>query len=245
MSNLSKIVFATILLLVISCTKEDTKDYVPADTGDIELSVSHKVDNQILVFDTIRYQNAAGNKFSVTRLQYYISSCRFHKADGSSLLINNITYVDARDGISTIHFTGVPVGNYTGISFLIGIDSAQNKSNALPDTENNINMAWPDVMGGGYHFIKLEGHYLNTLNAEKGFTVHLGTYPALVTHNILNATITIVKNQTSTHQLVMNINEWFTAPYNYNFNTDGNYTMGNGPLMDLIKNNGKDVFTIY
>ena len=34
-------------------------------------------------------------------------------------------------------------------------------------------MAWPDVMGGGYHFLKLEGHYKKD-SLLAGYAMHIG-----------------------------------------------------------------------
>ena len=41
-------------------------------------------------------------------------------------------------------------------------------------------MAWPTAMGGGYHFMKVEGHYLDTSNTIQGFAIHLGKNNNLV-----------------------------------------------------------------
>ncbi len=243
----SKLLLITSLIFafLVSCKKDEDTIYKPIDTGELKIALGYHIDNKNLVYDTLQYQNAAGNKYSVTRVFYYISNLRLYKSDNSSNPIQSVTYVDAAKNNSEIRISGIPVGDYNAISFSIGLDTAYNKSNALPETVDNINMAWPDEMGGGYHFLKLEGHYLNASNQEKGYTVHLGTNAALVNHNKLIANIAITKNQTTSIGLKMNINEWFTGPYNYNFNTDGNYTMGDVILMQKIMNNGKDVFTIY
>ena len=241
----SCIVMLTFLVLFSACKKDTesvTQSAVP--TGSLTLNLTHKIDNGSLTYDTIKYQNAAGNKFSVTRLFYYISGVKLYKADDTYSIVQQANYVDASNANSTFTLTNVPTGSYTNISFYIGIDTVHNLTGTLPETMENINMAWPPEMGGGYHFMKLEGHYLDGNNVERGYTMHLGTSAALVSHNKLPVSLTINANQTSSLNLQMDINEWFTHPYNYNFNTDGNYTRGNVPLMQLISNNGKDVFTI-
>lgn len=231
------------LLLMTACEKDPDANPIIVPTGNIAITVHYRIDGMPLQYDTMRYQNQAGNKYSVTRLFYYLSGFRYF---GSSVnaASDSVYYMDAAQGSVTITMQGIKTGTYSGFDFLIGLDSSVNKTGALPDTYENINMAWPDVMGGGYHFMKFEGHYLDGGGLEKGFTVHLGNNPYLVRHQLMNKDFSISEGQTTQLDITMNLNEWFTQPYNYNFLTDGNYTMGNGPLMQLISNNGKDVFTV-
>lgn len=237
-------IFLIAAFFLVSCEKTDPGENKPVTFGSVSVQVNHLVASQLLRFDTILYQNAAGNKYSVTRLHYYISGIRFYQSDRLVHTDRGVYYVDASSAAATIALKNVPASSYTGLSLLIGLDSSQNISGSLPAVIEHINMAWPDEMGGGYHFLKLEGHYLNNANAEKGFTVHLGTQMALVRHSLITKSFTVNTNQQTSLSLEMNINEWFENPYLYNFNTDGNYTMGVGPLMQKISNNGKDVFTL-
>lgn len=226
-----------------SC-KNDKEERDFLSTGNVQLNITHEVDDVALLFDSLIYQNAAGNAFSVTRLQYYLSDAVLKTANGNTVFTKGFHYIDATRGDENITLQNIPAGIYTSIQFLIGLDSVTNQSYSLPNTLDNINMSWPDVMGGGYHFIKLEGQYLNTNGAPKGYAVHLGTNAALVRHQPLNILLTVEQNKTSQLTLAMNINAWYTQPYNFNFNTDGNYTMGIPELMQIIRNNGKDVFEI-
>jgi hypothetical protein len=224
-----------------SC-KNDKEETDFLSTGNVQLNITHEVDGEALLFDSLIYQNAAGNYYSVSRLQYYLSNAVLKTATGKTVFTKGFHYIDATRGDEKITLPNIPAGTYTSIQFLIGLDSLTNQSYNLPNTLDNINMSWPDVMGGGYHFIKLEGQYLNTNGAPKGYAMHLGTNAALVRHQPLNILLTVEQNKTSQLTLAMNINAWYTQPYNYNFITDGNYTMGIPELMQLIRNNGKDVF---
>jgi uncharacterized protein YwgA len=42
----------------------------------------------------------------------------------------------------------------------------------------------------------------------------------------------------------MNINEWYANPAVYDFEVDGNYSMGLSAAMLKLSKNGKDVFSI-
>ncbi|MFA6260678.1 MAG: MbnP family protein [Bacteroidia bacterium] len=232
-----------VLLMASSCEKDE-----PAKTtvqfGSMTLNVTHKVDQAPLLFDSMMYQNAAGNPFSVSRLYYYISGIRLYNQEKLMFTSNAIFYIDATSAENKLLLNYVPTGEYTSATLLIGLAADTNKTGTLPDLIENLNMAWPDEMGGGYHFMKLEGHYRNTANLKKGFTVHLGTNPSLVQHQAIPKNFSVTLGQNTPLTLEMNINEWFANPYAYNFNTDGNYTMGVALLMQLISNNGKDVFTL-
>lgn len=231
------------LFLFASCKKSTDEGSPIVQSGSANISFSYKIDSNPLVYDTLRYQNAAGNKYSITRLFYYISSISFYKSDNSSITLDKVIYMDAAAPNQILHLDAIPEGSYSYISFCIGVSPSHNITDSLPATYENLFMAWPPDMGGGYHFMKLEGHYLDAQQVERGFTMHLGTNAALVQHNKIPITLTVTKNQTASFSLQMNISEWFTHPYNYNFITDGNYTMGNAPLMQLISNNGKDIFS--
>lgn len=103
-------------------------------------------------------------------------------------------------------------------------------------------MAWPTAMGGGYHFIKIEGHYLDTSSTIQGFAIHLGK-----NNNLVNVAINQVLNQQNSlhnYSLIFNINEVFSNPYLYNLNIDNNYTMSDSVAMFKIKSNMKDAFSI-
>jgi len=125
----------------------------------------------------------------------------------------------------------------------LGIDSTRNKIFALPATTDNLNMAWPDIMGGGYHFIKLEGYYIDTINVKRGFAVHLGKNTNLASIKISHPMSQKTANQK--YVLAFDVNEVFTNPYIYNFNIDNNYTMADAGAMLKIKTNISDAFKIY
>jgi hypothetical protein len=120
---------------------------------------------------------------------------------------------------------------------------AQNISNSLDNTPENINMQWPEVIGGGYHFLKFEGRYLDSANINQGFTMHIGTNDMPIQHQKIAINVEVVESVSAELELKMNINEWFKNPYTYDFNKDGNYTMAIPELMVLLKNNGYDTFT--
>ena len=236
--RLTKILtLAAFLGLATSCHKHD----VLPETGSIGFNLQYHVDGKPLEFDILQYTNAAGNLYSVSKLHYYISNITLRKADGVSFTDREIHYVDARDGgTNAIQLENIPIGNYDGISLFIGINSDTNRTGTLPGTLENVNMAWPEPMGGGYHFMKLEGHFKDSLSTP-GYAMHIGTNVCLVEVYIDHPFS--VRYRTPEKKLKMNINEWFSTPVQYDF-ANGNYTMGIADKMLEIAQNGKDVFTL-
>ncbi len=237
------IFYAFSIILVITsfgaCKKND--NFFPEKIK-LTIKLNHVIDGNLLVFDTLVFFNEAGNNYEITRLEYYISNIKLHSDFLGDYESNDIIYVDAANPEScSFTLNNVPSGKYNSISYTIGIDSIRNVSYYLPNTNENIGMAWPDGMGGGYHFLKLEGHYLyNTVST--GFAIHLGSNPFQV-NGSLSQEFMLGYNPYQI-RMEMNVNEWFKNPITYNLQTDGNYTMGSALLMNKIRVNGHDVFTL-
>lgn len=238
-----------LLFLVLSaCKKESTPTSTlpavePTPIQGINVTINYKIDNDALMTNHFMYFSPAGYNYSISNLSYYISRIDLIKSDSSYLSVKDYTFVDAqRSGTNQFTLATIPEGNYIGIKFNIGLDSVQNTSFALPATNENSNMQWPQLMGGGYHFLKLEGNYKDT-QGTYGYTMHLGTNNCLIPIKLFRA-ITISKDAETPITLTMNVNEWFKNPHLFDFNTDGNNIMGDSLNMKKIAENGVDVFTI-
>jgi hypothetical protein len=228
-------------MLLFSCSNDD-ETTPAAETGQIAFQLFFDVDGDAILFDSICHVNAAGNEYEVTTLQFILSDFRFHRADQTYYADTNAFYVDARDP----DFTGftvenIPSGTYTSMSFTLGLDSVLNQTGRLPNTMEFVGMAWPDAMGGGYHFMKLEGHFRDGANLP-GFAMHLG-----MTMNRIRYAFSVpvtVDGNTTTMALSMNVNQWFESPEVYDFDVDPNYSMGDQQAMAKLATNGADVFTL-
>ncbi len=232
---LNVVLFAIMTLMFSSCKKKNDDENI------INLNLSFAVDGSKLEFNSIKYVNAAANNYSVSKLHFYISAFEFENTDGSKFTFDSIFYVDAAIQTPSFALEGLPVGNYKSLRFLIGLDSLHNISHALPNTIDNENMSWPDMMGGGYHFMKLEGNFMDGGNPT-GYAMHLGNNVHVVQVNIQKDFK--VSDGSAALNLEMNINEWFSNPHNYNFNIDGNYSMSDSVAMSKLALNGSDVFNI-
>lgn len=227
------------------CTK-DNENPSASDTaimGRLELHIQHLVDNNPLEMDTLKYTNGAAYTYSVTRLLYYLDS--FVLTSGNRTVpVKGTFLVDAGRTSTSIILDSIPIEYYTGITFLIGLRPTLNIPKGLPTDAENLKMVWPEIIGGGYHFLMLEGHYQDRSNTTKGYTFHLGTNNQRVEHTIIPLMLKIQGGQTSSLNLGMQINEWFVHPYTYDFAISGNHIMGIDSSMQKIRDNGKDVFKV-
>ena len=207
------------------------------------------------IFDTGKnkpFQNKKGQRFNVSRLRYLISDITFHKSNGSSFLVDEYHFVDLADN-STLTFTPttkIPGGCYSAISFTFGFDSIANAS-IYPDL-NTVNWNWPMMLGGGYHYMQLEGKY-DSLGVDRFFATHMGkarnlsTTPTSFEDNSFTAQPTnsaININGNFSFDIIMNVEQWYENPFEWDF------TLWNAPIMPIydaqkrLNENGPSVFTV-
>ncbi len=140
-------------VIVTGCKKE-REDVIPAPTikyGEVSFKMKYTVDAAPLYFDSLMYKNAAGNKYSVTKIHYYLSHFMLYTKGELKYSSKDIFYLDAQSSLfSEVSLKNIPVMEYDSVSFTIGLDTDQNISNSLPASNENIVMIWPDMMGGGY-----------------------------------------------------------------------------------------------
>ena len=224
-----------------ACDKDDSVT-TPNPSNIINFKIQYHVDATAIIRDSVMYINAAGNQYGIHNLMYYLSEIKLTKADGTTHLLKNVHYADCFNPLTNqFGFANVPQGIYTGISFNIGIDSVHNHHQVMTNTMENLNMEWPELMGGGYHFLKLEGSFIDA-GTNYGYAMHVGTNPCLVPVTLLKNFIVTADSKIQL-TLNMNVNEWFRSPYDYDFNSDGNYCMGNMPLMMKLTENGYNAFS--
>lgn len=232
-------------LVLPSCRKEESASPaappLPPSTS-TALVLEHHVDGAQLAFDTISYVNEAGHAFSVTRLEYYVSEIILRGADCCGTPDHVIPGPFYINGTMSNRFElgTLPAGEYTGATLLLGLPASLNVTGALPNTMSNVNMAWPDMMGGGYHFMKFEGHFLNG-TTPTGYAMHIGRNENLPVCDMPQSFA--LHGQAGTLTLRFNLNEVFRDPHTYDL-PSGSYSMGSMMLMGLLKDNCANAFTI-
>lgn len=118
-------------------------------------------------------------------------------------------------------------------------------------------MFWPENLGGGYHYLKLNGKWLNELDQAAPFNFHLGigqiyfSYPDSISSFVQNyfrvilpaSAFNLAVGETKSVEVIMNVENWFQSPNIYNHNTHGGDIMQKQHVMALAVENGWNVFT--
>lgn len=223
---------------ISSCKKTE----VPPRFSSLIIEINHDVDGAAVVLDPFQFVNESGNVFSITDFKYYISNFCLTATSGEIYLDPNIYLVDIKkmESLSFI-LDSISPNTYNSISFDLGLDSVHNCTGALLNTIDNYNMSWPLPMGGGYHFLKFEGKtWLN--GSPVGFAFHLGKNANKIHYSFeINKKMTFWNEKLVLHH---NLNEWFKNPMSYNFEWHELYTMNNDSVMQVVKLNGMDVFSL-
>jgi len=230
---------AVVIIPLSSCTEPE----IEPDQGNLEIRLHHYADSNLVKPNELIHKNLAGYSYSVTRLEYYLSNFTLVGTKDGSHKVEHAQYISFDDS-STSDFTlqKIPFGDYSEIVFNFGLHPLQNISYSLPNTPENIGMAWPESMGGGYHFMKFEGKYL--FQAKKiGYAIHLGTDICTLQISI-PINVTIDDNNTAI-DIAMDLNQWMENPNTYDFERDGSYTMGDTITMTLVRDNGHTVFKLH
>ncbi len=228
--------------LLSSCGKDSNAE--TKQSGAIHFEFTHRAGADSLIFDNSFYTNAAGNEYRVSYLKYFISGICLY-ANGKMMYESkarptsiNGKYLEYNSKLEQ----NIPVGKYDSISFSMGIIPEYNIHDAFELNYNDLGMYWPIDLGGGYHFMKFEGHWKDGDDFGT-FAFHLGN-----NDNLLTVGFPFVQqiegNITNNITVVMDVNEWFATPYLYDLTKEDGYTMGNGSQMQILVNNGHNVFSI-
>jgi len=242
----------SIPLLFANCKEPET-------SGQLSLKFAFQVDDTTFVADQMLYTNAAGNLYEVNEVKFFISDLKLHDSEGNIIAVydyNSIHYVDYDIASTQVWDIAddIPTGDYTSISFTFGLSQAKNVSNYFTNPPES-NMSWPSYLGGGYHYMQINGKWLKD-GVSTPFNFHTGIgqlydgdsitgfVQNYFTVNLPAAYFTINEDATTVMNLVMNINSWFTTPNDYDFNYWGGAIMQNQPAQEVIKENGADVFYV-
>ncbi len=257
------VILSVVLVTIFSdCDKNQKRD---KETGSLVIHFEHRVDGQHLEMDTLLYVNAAGNLYEISEIQWFASDLTLYGNDGSSVVLDPdhfSHYIDTDMPESMIWEIKqpVPAGHYNGVSFTFGIKGEKNKPYMFTDPPES-DMLWPVNLGGdqgGYHYMKMNGFWVDNKNERTPFNFHLGVGQQ---HDEEGKTIGFIQNWFETElkdsefnlkagekkefTIIMNIENWFQNPYLYNHNLHGGKIMQNQEAMNMGKENGEtDVFTL-
>lgn len=239
------VVWSVAILLLASAGCKD--DEVIEETRDtiVNIHFNHLMDGVPVEMDTMKYYNANGDTFSMRTIKYFITRLTFHRSGKDNIVLSDMHYVEHAIPETENHtYTQmIPSGNYTSVSFTYGFVATENLSLMFGVPPEN-QMFWPENMGGGYHYQKLEGQYYE--NGEKRFfNFHSGGLDKVdysINVPLDNSSFATANNEVNI-ELNMEIMNWFKNPVVWDFAYFGPAIMENHEAQEAIQKNGVDVFT--
>lgn len=177
---LSAAVFAA--MFASSC-KKDKNNSQPApakvDTNSVYLEFFNVAGGSSLNLNSQWYKNQNGDSFRVTKFNYYISNivlkgtggtADYTEAESYHLIVHSATPSEM-----AFNLANVPAGKYSGISFMIGVDSLHNVSGAQSgalDPANGNFWSWST----GYIMLKFEGNSPKAPTMDGMLMFHCGGF---------------------------------------------------------------------
>jgi hypothetical protein len=194
------------------------------------------------------YVNVSGETFSVTNFKYYISNVKLIKDDWTKHEVPNSYFLINANDTNTlkVNLANIPGGKYTGVEYMIGVDSTRNVSGAQTGALDPVNgMFWS--WNQGYIFFKLEGNSPAANNSY--FEFHVGGFTGV--NNALRTTtidftpsVLIVdggKREAEIH-ILTDVLEVFKNPVNWTIAGHSAVTMP-GVNASTIATNYADMFS--
>lgn len=243
-------VFLLILPLIFgSCKKDD-------EQGKLTLRFAFSNNGKEFVSDSMIYENAAGNKYEVNEIKFFISDLQLVRNGSVAVTISKPHYVEHSlpNTLTWRIDETMETGHYDALRFRFGLTGKQNQSHYFVNPPEN-NMAWPDVLGGGYHYMMINGKWLKE-GFPTPFNFHLGIGQTYDTdHNITGfidntfivtvpgSAFEIVSDGTML-TLYMDVDKWFSACQPFDFDVIGGSIMTNQEAQNIAKTNGPHVFSL-
>lgn len=171
----------TVVYMISSCDKS-----VPPETGSLRIEFDNVAGPGQLFLNEKSYLNAAGEEFSVSKLDYFVSNFVLFDDQGKTFIIpQDSSYFLIKEdnpASQTIALNRVPVANYVAVEFMVGVDSTRSvspieKRKGVLDpgsSPSHSEMYWS--WNSGYIFMKLEGSSDAATSANAKFYYHIGLF---------------------------------------------------------------------
>ncbi|OON67304.1 hypothetical protein B0919_19285 [Hymenobacter sp. CRA2] len=237
---------AATALLFTAC---DDDNETPAK-GKLNVEFENVAGSQPLNFGST-YTTAAGDPFTVSKFNYYISNIKLTKTDGTEWAERESYHLvkQADAGSRSFQLTDIPAGEYKKLTFTIGVDSARNVSGAQTGALDPLNdMFW--TWSTGYVFLKMEGNSPKSPTGNLQF--HIGGFrsPNNTIRTVspgmpAGVTVQVTAKKTSAIHLQADVLKMFTGPNPIQFAQTSNTGHSSDPnSVKIAANYAAGMFTI-
>ncbi|AUS05569.1 MbnP family protein [Pseudotamlana carrageenivorans] len=250
---MNKTLATTCLLCMIlcSCHKDLDDDVFPTS---VTFNFNHSWDDTHVTasdFNSLEFTNAHGELLSISKLRYLISRITFEKPNGEYFTFDDYFLVDLsqENTLSLTPNNTIPPGEYSHVYFTFGFNNEDNYMNYTDLNSASWNV--PEMLGGGYHFMQLEGKFIDATNTETGYAYHYiravnNTQSPLVFEDTFFTVDIGAINliQSTNFNINMNISEWFKNPNTWDLNQLNNRLMPNFDAQIMMYQNRQNVFSL-
>lgn len=170
-----------ITVLFTACSSDESTPPI-SGKGQLNVEFDNVFGDNNLILNTQQNTTSQAEHLKVSQVKYIVSNITLTDAAGNLFTYpksNSYFIVDESDPESQLlHLQNIPAGNYTSITFGIGVDEQQFELGAsgqgdfltLADSED---MMWS--WSAGYKFVLFEGTFTSaTVTTETAFMVHTG-----------------------------------------------------------------------
>lgn len=182
-------------MMAFACSEDEKApvSFDPNEKGSLSVEFDNVVGSKNLQLGGQQnYTNSTGEAFNVTVFDYYISNIVLTDANNKQYVVpqdSSYFLIQESDRASqTIKLKNIPAGDYTSITFTIGIDSLRNtmdigKRTGALDPAKGMYWSW----NSGYIFLKLEGESSAAPEDAGGkFRYHIGGFGGMKEQTIKN-----------------------------------------------------------
>ena len=202
-------------------------------------------------FNELKFTNENEQTLNIERLRYVISEITLIHESGVTTILDDYNLVDLTNDIGLSFTTSESIlpGDYVSVSFRFGFSNNLNIDGAYP----NLNTALfnvPGLLGGGYHFMQLDGMYIDNNNQETAYNYHVinafdGSNPNDTVDTSFSVNIGGLTIGSNTNiNMKMDVSEWFKNPNMWDLNEFDTNLMGNYDVQLLMNQNGSSVFDL-
>ncbi|MDR2868449.1 MAG: hypothetical protein LBV46_02785, partial [Bacteroidales bacterium] len=146
----------------------------------LTIKLSFAFNGEELLFDGHEYVTAAGDHITFDEIKFFISELSLRetiKQEKTSPLYNGpdeVHYFDSQIASTLTWEVKKPfeVKHYDLITMMLGIAEERNITGMFTNPPE-VNMAWPETLGGGYHHLQINGKWDNG-GVITPFNIHTG-----------------------------------------------------------------------
>lgn len=242
--SIRPILLASVLVMLsFSFIKKEAEQ---TDTATVSIQLTHTFGAEALSFEK-KFTNSAGEEFTLSKFKYYLSN--FKLIGNSSRPASGESYflVDEEQPDSKKLIVSFEPGTYTGLRFLLGVDSIRNVSGAQTGALDPLHgMFW--TWNTGYIMAKIEGHSPVSRMPGNFFEYHIGGFRGET--NTLKQidlkfpqSLTLQKNRQLKIQVQADLYKWFSGPVDLSIAAKPSITSP-GANAKRIADNYADMFTL-